>query len=131
MKAKTCKHDGCNNPSWSKGFCRFHQYLRTDKKTPAKKKQKSQLKRSPIKKVSDKKAKRDAAYSVLRRDYLEKKPICEVCCSAKSTEIHHKYSGADRAKYQNDTSTWVAICRTCHTWTHENPIEARKLGLLK
>ena len=30
--AKTCNHNGCNNPVFSTGYCKYHQYLRTDKK---------------------------------------------------------------------------------------------------
>lgn len=32
---KTCKATNCNNPVWGKGYCKYHQSLRTDKK-PAK-----------------------------------------------------------------------------------------------
>lgn len=30
--AKTCNKDGCDYPVFGKGFCKSHQYLRTDKK---------------------------------------------------------------------------------------------------
>ena len=30
--AKTCQKDACNNPVFSKGYCKFHQYLRKDTK---------------------------------------------------------------------------------------------------
>ena len=29
---KTCKANGCVNPVWGKGLCKFHQWMRTDKK---------------------------------------------------------------------------------------------------
>jgi len=32
--AKICKKEGCNNPVFSTGYCKYHQYLRTDKKKP-------------------------------------------------------------------------------------------------
>lgn len=120
---KTCEHEGCNNPIWSRKTmrCKIHQ----TQKTPEKKKIGNNLKRTPIKKVSDKKSKRDKVYSVLRQKYLEENPICQICNSVPSTDIHHKHSGADRAKYQNDLSTWMALCRGCHTEIHENPKWAR------
>ena len=31
---KTCSKDGCDYPSFSKGYCRRHQYLRVDKSVP-------------------------------------------------------------------------------------------------
>jgi len=30
--AKTCLKESCNNPIFSKGYCKFHQYLRKDVK---------------------------------------------------------------------------------------------------
>ena len=33
---KTCKKDNCNNPVFSQGYCKFHQWCRTDKKKPKK-----------------------------------------------------------------------------------------------
>jgi len=89
------------------------------------------LKRSPIKKVSGKKAKKDAVYSTLRKKFLEDKPVCEICASARSTDIHHKFAGADRNKYQNDTSTWMSLCRICHDYIHQHPKESREKGWLK
>ena len=47
---KKCNKAGCNYNQFGGGFCRNHQYLRTDKKTP-------NLKRTPIRKVSKKKTK--------------------------------------------------------------------------
>src|SRR5690606_34297113 len=31
---KTCTADNCNNPVFAKGFCKFHQWKRTDLKKP-------------------------------------------------------------------------------------------------
>lgn len=125
MRAKKCSYEGCNNPAWSKGLCQWHK---------PKKKLKSgstSLKQTPIKKESSKRKKKSAVYSVLRNKYLLDNPTCEICCSAFSGEIHHKYAGADRDKYMNDTSTWMALCNFCHKELHENPIWARENGYLK
>ena len=32
IKSKLCVVDGCTWPRWAKGYCKFHQGLRTDKK---------------------------------------------------------------------------------------------------
>lgn len=32
---KTCKHEGCNNPVFSHGYCRNHQWCRQDKNKPS------------------------------------------------------------------------------------------------
>lgn len=34
IKSKPCTVDNCNNPRFAKGYCKNHQYLRTDKKKP-------------------------------------------------------------------------------------------------
>jgi hypothetical protein len=44
---KTCQHESCTYNVFSGGFCRNHQWCRTDKKTKA-------LTRTPIRKVSKK-----------------------------------------------------------------------------
>jgi hypothetical protein len=33
--AKTCNKKDCNNPQFGGGFCKWHQYKRTDKKKPS------------------------------------------------------------------------------------------------
>lgn len=42
--AKQCTHKDCNNPVFGGGYCKFHQWKRTDKKQKP-------LKKTPIKKV--------------------------------------------------------------------------------
>tara|TARA_R110000782_G_scaffold193423_1_gene282980 strand:- start:43 stop:402 length:360 start_codon:yes stop_codon:yes gene_type:complete len=93
-----------------------------DKKAP--------LKRKPLKKESSKRQKKSSIYSVLNKKYLEDHSLCEICCSSYSGEIHHKFAGADRDKYMNDTSTWMALCHFCHKSIHENPKWARENGYL-
>lgn len=48
---KTCKSEGCNNPVFSKGYCKYHQNQRTDEKW-LNKKQKTPKK--SFKPISDK-----------------------------------------------------------------------------
>ena len=35
--AKECNKEDCTNPVFGKGYCKWHQYLRADKKTPKRK----------------------------------------------------------------------------------------------
>lgn len=70
-------------------------------------------------------------YSKLRKKFFESNPICQAalhCCTIKSTDIHHKKG---RNEYYLIISTWLSVCRTCHTWIHNNPEEAKELDLLK
>jgi len=83
----------------------------------------------PIKKASAKRAKENKVYLTLRKVFLDGK-ICPIT-GEKATEVHHTYSGKDRNAHFLDVKTWIGVSRDGHTWIHENPLEARKLGYLK
>lgn len=86
------------------------------------------LKRKPINKKSKKMQVIDLAYSKLRKKFLEEKPMCEAAlpgCSGQSTDVHHKKG---RGRHHLAVSTWLSVCRTCHTYIEEHPAEAQELG---
>lgn len=85
-----------------------------------------------IPKVSEKRKAENEAYKLLRENFLkqDKNKICPIT-GKQATEIHHTYSGKDRAKYYLITSTWIAVSREGHNWIHEHPKEARQKGYLK
>jgi hypothetical protein len=85
------------------------------------------VKKSPLKRVSKKQQARLRIYYKLRADYLAQHPVCEVCGSNGSQDIHHK---AGRGSRLNDTEHFVACCRQCHRWIHDNANEAREKGWL-
>jgi hypothetical protein len=77
---------------------------------------------------SKKMTKINKEYSMLRIKFLTNKPNCMASlpgCTLKASEIHHKKG---RGKYHNDISTWLSVCRNCHIWIEENPIDAKELG---
>jgi hypothetical protein len=80
---------------------------------------------------SSKKIKLDAEYSILRKDFLEKNPLCQARipgkCSRVSTQVHHK-AGRIGSLYL-DVSKWLAICHECHTWATEFSKEAIEMGI--
>ena len=69
-------------------------------------------------------------YSKLRMVFLIAKPNCEAklvgTCTRTSTDVHHK-AGRVGENYLK-MSTWLAVCRNCHTWIENNPEEAKELG---
>lgn len=85
--------------------------------------------RKPVRKVSKKRAKENKKYSVLRKQFLEDK-MCEAGlegCTGVATEVHHS-----RGRIGDnflDTSTWKAVCRTCHCRIEKNVLEAKEKGL--
>lgn len=46
-------------------------------------------------------------------------------CSLSSTDVHHMRG---RGKYHLDTTTWLSVCRNCHTFIELNPEDAKELG---
>jgi hypothetical protein len=85
--------------------------------------------REPIKKISDKQAKINSAYSVLRLQYLKMFPNCQVAstdCTHVATQVHHR---AGRGKdHMLDTTTWLSICQNCHEKVEKNPEWAYLFG---
>jgi len=87
-----------------------------------------------IPKVSSKKKKQDQEYLKLRERFLMEHTLCEVKvagCMMHASDVHHTRSGSDRAVYYLIQSTFIATCRSCHSWIHSNPKEAKLLGFLK
>jgi len=89
---------------------------------------------SEIPRVSAKRAKKDAEYSKLRQRYLTDNFMCVVKvngCGHGATDVHHTYAGSNREAFYLVQSTFLAVCRNCHSWVHLNPEKARILGYLK
>ena len=89
------------------------------------------MKRSPIKRktslnrVSSKRAEELKEYRKLKREYITRKPICEICETNKATDIHHRLP-LGRGGKLCDTTIFVAVCRFCHNYIHNNPAWAEK-----
>lgn len=121
--AKTCKKDGCGNPVFGGGYCRYHQQYRTDKT----------LKR--IKNKSERRKVDDKIYSIKRRMFLDKNKECCMCKNNPNHNrvypavcIHHKYHRIGKAYL--DENTWIASCIDCNGKVEEDPVWAYKHGYL-
>lgn len=115
------------------------------------------LKRTPLRKVSKKRAKEGRIYSEKRKAFLEAHPICQVWVAMRgikeippliyviegrvycaedmihngaptSCDIHHKAKRTG-SNYL-DESTWLAVSREMHEKIHQNPSWARAQGYL-
>lgn len=123
---KICQLESCKYPVFGKGFCKVHQYMRTDKKPSVPKTYK------PIKKVSDKHKVELAVYSKLAKKFKEENPLCQAKlknCQKITSDVHHK---SGRGNNLNNVETWMPICRNCHTHLHSSMSaqEARDKGLI-
>lgn len=90
-------------------------------------------KRKPISPRSPKRIKQDVEYSKLRKDFLEKNPLCQAhlpdLCQGVATEIHHR-AGKIGSLYC-DVTNFLAICRPCHNYITQFSKEAIERGLSK
>ena len=114
--AKSCLEDGCNNPRFGKGYCRNHQYKRTDKETKS-------LVRKKISPISNGLAEKLKLYRAVRDKYMAQHLNCEIC-DKPSNDLHHK---AGRGKNLCNVITFMAVCRNCHIFIHNNPKKSREL----
>jgi hypothetical protein len=90
------------------------------------------MKKTPLKKKSKKRSAEETEYSKLRLSYLQENHFCKAGlpnCSLVATDIHHMNSRTNEKL--NDISDWIGVCRSCHTFIHNNPQTARDLNLLK
>lgn len=107
------------------------------------------MKRTPLKRVSKKRAALNRLRSTFVHEQLQKYPDCETyhfftqqnwlrhplskLCSGVSTELHEPLTRARAPGAETilDVGNSVAICRWCHRWVHDNPAAATEVGLLK
>ncbi len=85
--------------------------------------------RTPIRRVSSKRSKQLREYTKRRAIFLAANPLCAVYKDLRSAEVHH-VAGRIGEKL-NDEKDWLAVSRAGHVWIHNNPRQARELGLLK
>lgn len=120
MKCNDCPYALCNSQ-----IC----FIKCEYKQEKSKKVKVPYK---IPKVSKKRQEEDLQYKVLRQEFLSRKEnqICPIS-KQQTVEVHHTYSGKDRAKYYLDITTWIAVSRDGHNWIHDHSQDAREQGYLK
>jgi hypothetical protein len=84
----------------------------------------------PIKPKSDKKSIQDQLYTVLRNKFFQddNNKSCKARlqgCALVACDVHHTKG---RGEYQNDVSTWIPLCRSCHNYIETHPAEAKELN---
>ena len=95
------------------------------------------MKRSPIQKQSNAKAKEMRLEKAVKEFVLERADYrCEACSArglvgaAQATTKHERIMrslGGDPL----DADNCLAVCNDCHVWIHANPSEATGMGLLR
>jgi hypothetical protein len=97
------------------------------RKTPLKAKTGFKKRGGKLNPVSERLKQRSIEYSRVRKEYLEEKDWkCEIC-NREATDIHHKKG---RGKNTCNKQTFMATCRLCHQYIHDNPAWARENNYL-
>lgn len=104
-----------------KNLCQSHYWQSRRKDSPKVVK----IKRKPIRKVSQKRAKQVAIYLKVRLEKLNEQPDCEVC-GHPATECHH--IGGRMEEKIHDKNNLLSVCRLCHQRIELNPEWAIKNG---
>lgn len=105
------------------------------RKTPLKRGT-SQLKRTPLNRVSKSKSavERRSKYAKAKKEYMNNRKFpdsCERCgehVGIKNLDLHHKAGRA--GDLMHDQDFFAALCRNCHNQVHEYPKESREAGWL-
>ena len=81
-------------------------------------------------KVSEKRLHENVEYLILRSKFITENPHCKAqvngYCTEKTEDVHHK-SGRVGKNFL-DTTTFLPVCRSCHTYIESHPQEAKEKG---
>lgn len=79
---------------------------------------------------SQKRSKEERLYTAQRIIFLQENPMCQAhipgICTKHSTDVHHKMGRIGELLLK--IIYWLAVCRACHQWIEEHPIEAQEKG---
>ena len=99
------------------------------KKKVEKAKLKQQESKPAIKKVSVKQKEKNTEYGIRVKEWKKENPKCKANCNqycTKETDDCQHLRG--RGKYLMDESTWMPVCRSCHTYIGDHSKEAYEKG---
>lgn len=104
---------------------------RTELKRSSGIKPSGQKPRKPMKQRSTKTGARDRYYSRLRSVWMSSECGGKIpgVHEGQAVDVHHMKGRGLR--FMLDVSTWVALCRACHQHITVNPLEGKRLGLIR
>lgn len=93
------------------------------------------VKRTPLRRVSDKKRVKDAEYAAARKQVeFRSRGFCEAttpACLTGRHEAHHVHHVKRRSQGGgHDVDNLLHLCFPAHEWVHAHPAEARERGWL-
>jgi hypothetical protein len=86
--------------------------------------------KKPIAPRSHKRSQEERVYTGKRVIFMLEHPMCQAnisgLCTHRSTDVHHKAGRVGSLLL--DEQLWMSVCRVCHQWIEEHPIEATEQG---
>lgn len=93
-------------------------------------KAKNKIPRQSLNKVSLKRKEENEEYIILREKFLRVNPECQAgienICTKESEDVHHMKG---RGILLNESKFWLAVCRNCHIYITNHPVDAMKRNL--
>lgn len=115
---KPCTKTGCKNPLFAKGYCKNHQYLRSDRKVGLKPKKEKLIPLPRLLKLTE------AACNRYIRLRDEGKP-CVSCGSDKANQAGHYIAVNLSSFLRFDEFNINLQCPGCNLFKHGNPVAYR------
>lgn len=126
----------CGGKHYAKGFCAIHYKMPSQiNPKPIKRKElttdrkMTSVKRAPIKKVADKRAKELREYAKICGPFKLDNPFCHARvkgCTHRTTDIHHM-KGRENSMLLK-VEYFLPVCRNCHDWIGDNHTLAKEMG---
>jgi hypothetical protein len=82
-----------------------------------------------VRPVSKKRSAQQDARAECRRIVLGRDRMCRGDCGRPATEVHELGRGAYRQSCWLNPELCLGLCRECHQWVTEHPLEAQDRGL--
>lgn len=84
---------------------------------------------STLNSVSPKQRAKNSKRKPMRDAYLAAHPRCETDCGGLAVDVHEPWTRR-RGGPIDDPRNFMAVCRLCHDWIHQNPSTAKWSGWL-
>ena len=90
------------------------------------------MRKTPLRRISKKRAKQSAEYLRLRAAFLAIHPFCEAWCQWRTRKARHIHHQAGReGRLLCATEHWLPVCAECHDRIHKTDVaEAYEKGFL-
>lgn len=128
QKKKICTKCGLESLIWSsRGGTRLCKKCST---TGVATNKQNKPTKKPIAPRSQKRTIQEKEYSIKRKAFLNKYPMCQAhllqVCTTVSTDVHHMKGRIGDLLL--DETYWLSVCRGCHYWIEMRPEAAKELG---